>query len=211
MTKQEIISTLSKFFSFDFFVTELKKYAHFGGRTKRKEFFLFVLTSFFIFVGLQRMSIDLSYPTLLTVYEVFIFPPLIAAIVRRLHDTGKSGFTFPLYFAISVLLFWGGAFLIHQNLSLLNYWGLFCLLIACYPFFLLFKKSDPEINKYDSMPSHPIRHGTLLILFILFILFITTALNNLMQNLPVLEVEEELSVEEINQIDKIINDFKNKQ
>lgn len=214
MNKQKIISALSTFFSFDFFINEFKKYAHFGGRTKRKEFFLFIMVAFFLFFGIQKIAFDLSYPALLTYYEIIIFPPLISAVVRRLHDIGKSGYTFPLYLFISVSVFWLGASLTYPAVSpkILNYWAMICLLIAFYPFVLLLKKSSPVSNKYDTMPSHPIRHGILLILFILFALFVKTAIEiQKKMPAPVLNKTEELTNEELKQIDSLIINFQNKK
>lgn len=75
----------------------LKKYAVFGGRARRKEywmFFLFNLIVAFIlgfmegFIG-AALHIDLSFLTILYTFAVLI--PGIAVSVRRMHDIGRSG------------------------------------------------------------------------------------------------------------------------
>jgi uncharacterized membrane protein YhaH (DUF805 family) len=89
------------------FIKPYLKYAQFNGRADRKEFWYFVL--FYIVVmailsildgmlfgGAQTYSGDngLSYSSsgpLAAVFGIGSFIPFLAAAVRRLHDTGKSG------------------------------------------------------------------------------------------------------------------------
>lgn len=75
------------------------KYADFKGRASRSEFwwfYLFVCVMLFIFAlvavvffGTDIMS-DVSYALLMLVM-VALMLPMLSAMVRRLHDTGKSG------------------------------------------------------------------------------------------------------------------------
>lgn len=89
------------------FIKPYLKYAQFNGRADRKEFWYFVL--FYIVVmailsildgmlfgGAQTYSGDngLSYSSsgpLAAVFGIGSFIPFLAAAVRRLHDTGKTG------------------------------------------------------------------------------------------------------------------------
>ena len=77
----------------------LKKYAQFSGRSRRKEYWSYVLLYIAIYivagildgvVGLGTMIIGLYGPlTLLAALALFV--PSLAVGARRLHDTGRSG------------------------------------------------------------------------------------------------------------------------
>jgi uncharacterized membrane protein YhaH (DUF805 family) len=100
------------------FIIALKKYAVFTGRARRAEFWYFNLFMFLLsivvmfldwvlglskaFGGLGALAVILGLATLL---------PSLAVTVRRLHDTGRSGwFIFigliPLVGAIVLLVFY---------------------------------------------------------------------------------------------------------
>lgn len=76
----------------------LKKYAVFSGRARRKEYWYFALFS--TLVQLLLMVIDYSIGTsdlktgtslLVAIYSLAVAIPYLAVSVRRLHDTGRSG------------------------------------------------------------------------------------------------------------------------
>ncbi len=76
----------------------LKKYAVFSGRARRMEYWMFVLVSALISVGLMiveyasGMEIDwLGYGPLTLLYSLFVLIPGLAVSVRRLHDIDKTG------------------------------------------------------------------------------------------------------------------------
>lgn len=75
----------------------LRKYAAFGGRARRKEYWMFALMNAIISIALgfvERalgLGGELSIGILSVVYTLFILLPCIAVGVRRLHDTGRSG------------------------------------------------------------------------------------------------------------------------
>lgn len=81
----------------DYYKDAIKKYVEFEGRTTRKEFWMFVLISFIITILLS--IIDSMIGTagfgrgglLANVYTLAVFLPSLAIGVRRLHDTGRSG------------------------------------------------------------------------------------------------------------------------
>ncbi|MGR5503762.1 DUF805 domain-containing protein [Vibrio sp. DNB22_10_4] len=82
----------------NWYITAVKKYATFSGRSRRKEywyFFLFnVLISFFLsFVDSLTGSFDpaTGYGLFSGIYALALFIPGIAVSVRRLHDTGRTG------------------------------------------------------------------------------------------------------------------------
>lgn len=76
------------------FLMALKKYAVFGGRSRRKEYWFFVLFSFIgaIIIGaLQQVNGLMQIASLLSaVYSLGLLIPSLAAASRRLHDTGRS-------------------------------------------------------------------------------------------------------------------------
>lgn len=99
------------------YVEVLKKYAVFSGRSRRKEYWLFVLFNvIFTFVlgfidGLAGLVDSTSgYGPLGGLYTLAILIPSIAVGVRRLHDTDRSGWWLlialvPLIGALVLLVF----------------------------------------------------------------------------------------------------------
>src|SRR5215217_4387371 len=76
----------------------LKKYAVFDGRARRKEYWMFFLINFVIVVVLSLIDglIGTFNPQagvglLQGLYSLAVLIPSIAATVRRLHDTGRTG------------------------------------------------------------------------------------------------------------------------
>jgi uncharacterized membrane protein YhaH (DUF805 family) len=71
----------------------LKKYAVFRGRARRKEFWTFYLWNaiiFFLLGGVEGVSgLTSRVPSVL--YTLLVALPIWAVGVRRLHDTGRSG------------------------------------------------------------------------------------------------------------------------
>lgn len=86
---------------FNLFVDTLKnRYAQFEGRARRKEYWGFVLVQFLLFLGivfLMTVSTLVSeilstlFTILYFVAALGLFVPGLALAVRRLHDTGRSG------------------------------------------------------------------------------------------------------------------------
>ena len=76
----------------------LKKYAVFSGRAQRSEYWYFVLFNFLIAVFLSVVGLVLAtiVPSLeggwlVLLYSLAMFLPSLGVTVRRLHDTGRSG------------------------------------------------------------------------------------------------------------------------
>jgi uncharacterized membrane protein YhaH (DUF805 family) len=91
----------------NWYLDVLKKYADFGGRARRKEYWMFALFNVLIYIAILIFSailgsIDNSLALigslLLVVYALAIFVPSLAVAVRRLHDTGRSGWWFLIAF-----------------------------------------------------------------------------------------------------------------
>lgn len=70
----------------------LKEYVNFKGRARRKEYWMFALIHFIICVILSSIQSMADMGTVLsTIYSLAVFLPALAVTVRRLHDTGKTG------------------------------------------------------------------------------------------------------------------------
>lgn len=85
----------------NWYIAVLKKYAVFSGRSRRKEYWMFVLFNMIIgfilgFIGAMAGG---NEDMLGNIYSLAIFIPYIAVGVRRMHDTGKSGWflLIPIY------------------------------------------------------------------------------------------------------------------
>jgi len=101
----------------NWYLEVLRKYAVFSGRARRKEYWFFVL--FNIIVSIVLAVVDNIIGTydaqngiglLGGIYALAVLIPGIAVSVRRLHDTGRSGWWLllilvPVIGAIVVLIF----------------------------------------------------------------------------------------------------------
>ena len=102
---------------FGWYMIVLSKYVEFSGRARRKEFWFFLLmnmlVSFFIGFVVGFMAVVLKEPAIIFsghIYSLVIFLPSISVLVRRLHDTGRSGWWYwialvPLVGAIILIIF----------------------------------------------------------------------------------------------------------
>jgi uncharacterized membrane protein YhaH (DUF805 family) len=85
--------------------TCFKKYATFSGRASRSEFWFFYLFYVIIYIVGLIVGAALESPFLLYVFILPLLLPLLAAGVRRIHDTGRSGWFYlvPVYNLILLL------------------------------------------------------------------------------------------------------------
>lgn len=109
-----------------------KKYAVFTGRARRSEYWYFVLFNGLAMLPLYLFGLLMEVEILLVLYFLYAIVALIpslAVAVRRLHDTGRSG------------------------------WNYFMALIPIVgPFILLFYLAEdgvPGENKYGPNPKEP--------------------------------------------------------
>jgi uncharacterized membrane protein YhaH (DUF805 family) len=87
----------------------LERYAQFQGRTGRAEYWWYVLANFLVFLVLFAfMAVADIFYFLYLVATVGLFIPSLAAAVRRLHDTSKSGW----YLLVGLIPFVGWIILI---------------------------------------------------------------------------------------------------
>jgi len=87
------------------YLEALRKYAVFSGRARRREYWFFLL--FNVLIGIALVTIDVvlgtydeanGFGVLSGVYYLGVLVPSIAVTIRRLHDTGRSGWWFLLSF-----------------------------------------------------------------------------------------------------------------
>ncbi|HEU0097909.1 MAG TPA: DUF805 domain-containing protein [Allosphingosinicella sp.] len=96
----------------------LKRYAEFSGRSRRKEYWMFFLLCMVValVIGFVEGMLGLNnmvgpYGPLSTLFMLAILVPSIAVGIRRLHDTGRSGWWIlialvPLVGGIVLLVFY---------------------------------------------------------------------------------------------------------
>jgi uncharacterized membrane protein YhaH (DUF805 family) len=85
----------------NWYLQAIRQYADFSGRARRKEYWMFFLYNiiFLIMAILLDIALDTNFgpepgPGIFyLLYALFMFIPSLALSVRRLHDTGKSGWS----------------------------------------------------------------------------------------------------------------------
>jgi len=88
----------------EWYLGVLKQYAVFNGRSRRSEFWWFVLFNIIISIVLaivDRMTGtmgDRGYGLLGSLYALAVLLPSIGVAIRRLHDTNRSGWWLLLCF-----------------------------------------------------------------------------------------------------------------
>ncbi len=77
----------------NWYLKVLQQYVDFNGRARRKEYWMFVLFNFIIALVLTTIDMTLldGTPVFYGIYGVAVFLPTLAVLIRRLHDTGRSG------------------------------------------------------------------------------------------------------------------------
>ena len=114
----------------NWYLKVLKQYADFSGRARRKEFWMFSLFNMifsyalvFIFAGIGAATGILELTFLSYIYSLAVIIPGLAVTVRRLHDTGKSGF----YIFVSLIplagIIWLLVLLCMEGENKPNQWG----------------------------------------------------------------------------------------
>ncbi|WP_282694978.1 DUF805 domain-containing protein [Streptomyces sp. CC208A] len=73
------------------YLAVLKNYAGFSGRARRKEYWMFFLFNAIVALLLGGLSVAVETTIPYMIYVLAIIVPSLAVSVRRLHDTGRSG------------------------------------------------------------------------------------------------------------------------
>jgi len=117
----------------NWYLEVLKKYTVFEGRASRKEYWFFVLFNILISTALGfvdwltgNINPDTGLGILSGIYALGVMIPGMAVSVRRLHDTGRSGWWLLITFVpvIGAVVF----------------------------FYFMVLDSNPEINEYGALP-----------------------------------------------------------
>jgi uncharacterized membrane protein YhaH (DUF805 family) len=115
----------------DWFLDAFKyKYVDFSGRARRTEYWMFMLFHvpiIFILAFLSGMMDEAEWMNipmfLLVIYFLMSFLPALAITIRRLHDTGKSGW----FYLLAIIPYVGGIilliFTVQDSESTTNKWG----------------------------------------------------------------------------------------
>ena len=89
----------------EWYIKVINSYSDFNGRARRKEYWMFTLWNiiFALLASLLDYSFGIVYPLvgygpLYIAYALFVLVPGFAVAVRRLHDTGKSGWIYLVAF-----------------------------------------------------------------------------------------------------------------
>ncbi|MCW7752786.1 DUF805 domain-containing protein [Desulfobotulus sp. H1] len=77
----------------DWYLSVLKQYAVFTGRSGRKEFWNFFLVNmvFLLIITIIEGLLGIR-GTIGALYSLLVLMPAMGVCIRRLHDTGRSGF-----------------------------------------------------------------------------------------------------------------------
>lgn len=96
----------------DYYLEAFRRYFDFDGRSRRSEYWYFVLFNFVISITLFVCVFLIPFIGLgaYVLYALAVFFPNLALIIRRLHDTNRSGWNFffafiPLAGFIIMLIF----------------------------------------------------------------------------------------------------------
>ena len=119
-----------------------KKYFVWKGRASRSEFWWFYL--FYIAGTIVTTLVDLIYsvPVLNTVFTLAILIPFLSVTIRRLHDTGHSGWWYWIVLLPIVIYSYEG----RKHKVLMPIFGFM------YAIKLLFTLSEEGENQYGSSP-----------------------------------------------------------
>ncbi|QXP67815.1 DUF805 domain-containing protein [Polaribacter sp. AHE13PA] len=105
-------------------------YADFNGRARREEYWMFTLfnaiISIVISVVFAGIGIALESPLLTGlsyIYTLAVLVPSLAVLVRRLHDTGKSGWFILIGLIPLIGAIWLLVILCTDSVSGANKWG----------------------------------------------------------------------------------------
>ncbi|QMU78815.1 DUF805 domain-containing protein [Streptacidiphilus sp. PB12-B1b] len=88
----------------NWYLDVLKNYVGFSGRARRTEFWMFALINFIVAVVLGIIGAVIGTSVIGDIYALAVLLPSLAVAIRRLHDTGRSGWW--LLIAIIPIIGW---------------------------------------------------------------------------------------------------------
>lgn len=142
----------------------IKKYVTFSGRATRSEYWYFILVNVLFAIGFSIIDAGIgTTPILSYLYSLFIMLPAVAAMFRRLHDAGFSGWWggigMIVFFVVFFIIGYTGASQMGDGSQVSSGFAAFVLLsllaLLVYQIviwvFLCFK-TQPCENKYGPVP-----------------------------------------------------------
>lgn len=153
------------------FFKALRNYANFDGRARRKEYWYFCL--FYLLLMIVAAAADQVFlgswraQSIQMLTSLIFFIPSLAVLVRRLHDTGRSGKHVLWYYLLAMLYFivlvtyvaictvTGAVSQLNSSLPFLIVAGTGALGILIYAVFMLIwccTKGTPGENEYGPDP-----------------------------------------------------------
>ncbi len=97
----------------NWFIQAFKKYAVFNGRARRKEFWMYYLFLMIFMVVAAVIDALMGSFVLSAVFTLATLVPTLSVYIRRLHDTGRSGW----WILISLIPVVGGLVLFYFLIS----------------------------------------------------------------------------------------------
>jgi len=129
----------------DWYLMAWRRYAEFDGRSRRSEYWMFVLFNFLAILALAAvggvgLAISRDYGAILffplSIYVLATIIPGLAVSVRRFHDTGKSGWLLLVFMLVGLIPFIG-------------------LVGAIIQIVFMCEDSNPGTNQYGPSPKYP--------------------------------------------------------
>lgn len=129
----------------DWYLMVLRRYAEFDGRSRRSEYWMYMLFNFLVvlalaFVGVVGLVISHDYGGILfvplVIYALATMIPGLSVGVRRFHDTGRSGWLFLGFMLAGMIPFVG-------------------LIGAIVQIVFLCQDSNVGANQYGPSPKYP--------------------------------------------------------
>ncbi len=111
------------------YVDVWKNSFNYSGRARRKEYWMFSLINFLIYVVLMVVAGVISSPDsmlgagLIAIYGLAVIFPSIAVGVRRLHDTSRSGWWMLITFVPFIGGIWFLVLMVLDSKPETNQWG----------------------------------------------------------------------------------------
>jgi uncharacterized membrane protein YhaH (DUF805 family) len=104
------------------------RYFNFSGRARREEFWVFMIFNLFVIYLLSIILpyFDSEYLSIAAyIFSLLVFTPTVTVFLRRLHDTGKSGWNILLIIVPIIGWVWLLMLLVMIGEPKTNKWGLY--------------------------------------------------------------------------------------
>ena len=157
---------------FGFKKVVIENYANFSGRARREEFWMFIVLLIILYnaVGLAAFLLAaLISPLIILIWLLMVlalFIPTLAVTVRRLHDSGRTGWWLLCHFAPFVLAI-AVPVLANMNINPSEFSSVLFLValvllgsITFIPLVFLILDSQTGTNKWGPNPKEELAHQT---------------------------------------------------